>query len=94
MSRLEGTLWTPESPAAVPVAVVVEPMPSRAREGALARKLRAGQLFGLFPIPTPMGEVANSDFVPFVGDPRGCRGYVAFPPSFGPWRRQGCGSDF
>ena len=32
--------------------------------GALARMVRAGQLFGLFPIPTPMGEAANSDFVP------------------------------
>ena len=26
----------------------------------------------------------TSDFVPFVGDPRECRGGVAFPPSFGP----------
>ena len=24
------------------------------------------------------------DFVSFVGDPRECRGDVAFPPSFGP----------
>ena len=57
-------------------------------EGALAHRARAGQLFGPFPIPTPMGEAANSDFVPFVGDPRECNGYVAFPPSFGPPRRQ------
>ena len=34
-------------------------------------------------------EAANSDLVPFVGDPRECRGYVAFPPSFGRPRRQG-----
>ena len=27
----------------------------------------------------------GSDFVPFVGDPRECRGDVAYPPSFGPW---------
>ena len=26
-------------------------------EGALARKARTGQLFGLFPIPTPMGPL-------------------------------------
>ena len=26
----------------------------------------------------------TSDFVPFVGDPRECRGDVAFLPSFGP----------
>ena len=26
--------------------------------------------------------VLTSDFVPFVGDPRQCRGDVAFPPSF------------
>ena len=26
----------------------------------------------------------TSDFVPFVGEPRECRGDVAFPPSFGP----------
>ena len=29
------------------------------------------------------------DFVPFVGDPRECRGYVAFPPICGPSRSQG-----
>ena len=27
------------------------------------------------------GEVATSDFGPFVGDPRECRGYVAIPPN-------------
>ena len=35
------------------------------------------------------GYVATSDFVPFVGDPRERRGYVAIPPTFGPHRRQG-----
>ena len=30
------------------------------------------------------------DFVPFVGDPRECRGDVAFLPTFEPPRRQGC----
>ena len=39
--------------------------------GALARRVRTGQLFGLFPIPTPMGGAANSDFVPLRrGSPR------------------------
>ena len=32
------------------------------------------------------GEVATFDFVPFAGDPRECRGYVAFPPTGGPPR--------
>ena len=40
--------------------------------------------------------VATSDFVPFVGDPRERRGYVAIPPTLGP--REGRGdvatSDF
>ena len=27
---------------------------------------------------------AHFDFVPFVGDPRACRGDVAFPPTCGP----------
>ena len=27
---------------------------------------------------------ANSDFVPFVGDPRECKGYVATPPTWAP----------
>ena len=34
-------------------------------------------------------EIATSDLVPFVGDPRECRGRVLIPPSFGPPRRQG-----
>ena len=34
------------------------------------------------------------DFVPFVGDHRECRGDVAFPPTCGPSRRQGLGSQF
>ena len=33
--------------------------------------------------------LATSDFVPFVGDPRELRGYLAIPPSFGSLRRQG-----
>ena len=40
-----------------------------------------------------MGEAANSDFIFLpalgVGDPSECRGGVAFPPSFGPPKRQG-----
>ena len=32
---------------------------------------------------TPSANL-TSDFVPFVGDPRECRGDVAFPPSLGP----------
>ena len=30
------------------------------------------------------GEVANSDFVPFAGDPRECTGYVVIQPTCGP----------
>ena len=35
------------------------------------------------------GDVGDSDFVPFFGDPRECRGYVAILPTFGLPRRQG-----
>ena len=38
------------------------------------------------------GEAATSDFVPFAGDPRERKGYVAIPPTCGPPRRQGCDS--
>ena len=34
------------------------------------------------------------DFVPFVGDPRECRGDVAFPPTCGPPKRHGLGIQF
>ena len=34
------------------------------------------------------------DFVPFVGDPRECRGDVAFQPTYGSPRRQGLGIQF
>ena len=34
------------------------------------------------------------DFVSFLGDTRGCKGYVAFAPTFGPPKRQGLGGRF
>ena len=36
------------------------------------------------------------EFIPFVGEPRECKGYVAFLPIFGPRGRQGwaANSDF
>ena len=34
-------------------------------------------------------EAPTCNFVPFVGDPGECRGYIAFSPSFGQLRRQG-----
>ena len=40
-------------------------------------------ILSLSPNATPF------DFVPMLGDPRECMGDVAFPPSFGPPRRQG-----
>ena len=42
------------------------------------------RLVGASGIGGPLAYVLTSDFVPFVGDPRECRGDVAFPPSFGP----------
>ena len=35
------------------------------------------------------GEVGNSEFVPFAGDPREHRGYIAILPTYGPLIRQG-----
>ena len=52
----------------------------------------AGVMSHFHPLSGPQegkGEATNSDFVSFDGDPQECTGYVAFPPTFGPLRRQG-----
>ena len=44
----------------------------------------------LWPKEKARGEVATSDFVSLIWDPRGCWVYVGIPPSFGQkeWARQ------
>ena len=39
-------------------------------------------------------NAATFDFVPFVGDPQECRGYVAIPPLVGPREGRGEGATF
>ena len=72
-------LWAPQKGGVKQPLLILSPL--------LGTPENVGATYQFHPFVAPQegrGEATTSDFVPFVGYPRECRGYAQFRPLVGP----------